>query len=794
MRGKSILVSGGAVTVLAALFAGPAYAQAAGAQNSAKSSGSDQTGEVSQEIIVTAQFRAQRLQDTPIAITAATAATLEARSQTSLLDLGNYAPNVNLKPAVSVYGNSIAAYIRGIGQVDSSFALEPGVGVYLDDVYYGTTFGAVFDLTDLDRVEVLRGPQGTLAGKNSLGGAIKLYSKRAGSEEGGFVEATYGRFNRIDIRASAGFTIAKGLYARISGVSKHADGYLTNLDYGCVHPGQGIAASPKVGGNCKSGTEGGTDVKAIRAQLRYAPDSSPLEINLAADVSKDDSQAVATKLLFANNPGVRSYDPSNPAGGVPFDSRFITASNSYTSYATYNNGGNYTARGRNFSIVPGSFTVPPINTTKGYGISGTIDYELSPDLRLKSITAFRSVSGQFGVDADGSPLDVFSQSWDLKHEQFTQELRLSGKSRILDYTVGGFYYSADDHIRSRVAYPTLLIDVLSDDPVKNRSISAFAHVELHPSDNLTVLGGIRYTHDKKTYTFGRRNPDGTIPSPTGAVNAGVAGLDGVSATSKGERVDYRVGLSYRWSEALMTYAQVSTGYKGGGINPRPLVPDQVTTFNPETLIAYEAGFKSDLLDRALQVNGAFFYNDYKNMQLTLFQCPTSSFSSCAMPANAGNAHIKGAELEVTLTPVAGLAINGSVGYLDFHYTQVNRATGVSLAMKPPLLSDWQASGGIQYAAAFSGGTITPRLDWTYQSSSYYQAVNNSYNFLPGRSLFNLRVTYESPDKNWTLSGSVTNLFNKFYFVGLNDQVAGRGLANGVVGHPREWAVTLRRRF
>ncbi|MDE3116733.1 MAG: TonB-dependent receptor plug domain-containing protein, partial [Pseudomonadota bacterium] len=334
---------------LALLASSSAQAQT---QVAAASQGNDAI----ETVVVTAQFRAQNLQNTPLAITAVTASTLAARGQTSVADLGNFTPNVNLSQSTSLYGNGISAFIRGIGQNNTSFAFEPGVGIYVDDVYYGTTFGANFDLTDLDRVEVLRGPQGTLAGKNSLGGAVKMVTKKPDAEGGGFVEATYGAYNRIDVRASADFAITKDLFARISAVSKTEDGYLTRLDYACTHPGSGLPTETH-GSGCGLGTEGGVDVKTVRAALRYAPEGSPLEINFAADFTKDDSQVPATKLTYANNPGVRSYVAGDPFGGIPFDSRFITGPHSYTSYATYSTGGNYTALGFfPTQVAPGSFS------------------------------------------------------------------------------------------------------------------------------------------------------------------------------------------------------------------------------------------------------------------------------------------------------------------------------------------------------------------------------------------------------------------------------------------------------
>jgi iron complex outermembrane receptor protein len=204
------------------------------------------------EIVVTAQFRSQRLQDTPISITAIDSALLASRNQTDLSQIAAQAPNVVLNAQGGAYGSSLGASIRGIGQFDFNPAYEPGVGMYVDDVYLATLTGGILDLLDLDRVEILRGPQGTNTGRNSIGGAIKLFSKKPTEDNSGMVEAVYGSRQRTDLRGSANFKLAEGLSARVSGVYKRQNGYVDQLDYGCVFPNnvQGIGARPGSGQNC----------------------------------------------------------------------------------------------------------------------------------------------------------------------------------------------------------------------------------------------------------------------------------------------------------------------------------------------------------------------------------------------------------------------------------------------------------------------------------------------------------------------------------------------------------------
>lgn len=757
------------------------------------------------EIIVTAQFREQRLQDTPLAITAMSAKLLEARNQTSVVDLGAFAPNVNLSQSTAINGNSITAYIRGIGQDDASFALEPGVGIYLDDVYYGTTFGAVLDLVDLERVEVLRGPQGTLAGKNSLGGAVKLFTAKPNADFGGSIEAGTGRFNRINLRGSVNVPLAEGFYARFSGTYDKHDGYFRLLDYGCANPGSGVASQTSAS-DCVIGTQGGVDVLSLRGALRYAPTGSNLDITIAGDYARNNSEPPATKLTLADHAAIapslslqdyRTYTAGNPFAGVPFDSRFLTAPDSYSSYENYAGSGNYTTIfGSPAQVAPGTFTDKPENSTETWGVTGTADLALGDDLTLKSITAYRKSSGYSVLEVDGSPISILKEGLRNSHRQFTQELRLTGKlGTLVDFTIGGFYYTAEDRAFQRIMIPVFQYDFRADDRSDNRSVAGFVNVELHPATNLNLIGGLRYTDDLKVYTFGRTNVDGSaIAGVPFTPNWLVFGLDGLGGTFSNKRWDYRVGVNYRFTDALMGYAQVSTGYKGGGINPRPFVPDQVLPFGPENVTTYEAGFKVGD-GRALSLNGTYFYNDYKDIQRTLFVCPTSASVTCSQPTNGGTGHSQGIELEANWRPLDALTLNGSVGYLDFKYDTINPLSLITLDMTAPFNSRWTASAGAQYEVGLGkAGTLTPRIDWSYQSSFYYQAVNNPFNQIPGRSLFNARLSWASPDTLWQVAASVTNLTDKFYFVGASENAANFGLATSIVGRPREWSLSIKRHF
>ena len=600
----------------AAAVAGPAAAQgvASAGANAAETTASN-NNKVG-EVVVTAQFRRQNVQQTPIAITAVNAQMLENRGETNIAQVANQAPNVSLKPQGAAFGPSLGASIRGIGQYDFDPALEPGVGLYVDDVYYPTLTGSILDLLDLDRVEILRGPQGTLAGMNSIGGAVKLYSK--------------------------------------------------------------------------------------------APDASQY---------------------------------------------------------------------------------------KGWGVSGTIDYKFNDSLSLKSITAFRGYTSDWSEDNDVSPLPLGLGVEHLAHQQLSEELRLNGNlGRLIDWTVGGFYFTQKSTYASHqdLWYPGLVLDFLGDDPVPSHTYAGFAQATWHITDKLNLTGGIRYTDEAKDYTYVRLNRDGSS-------NLIVGPRNGITGHYAGTHVDYRADIDYQWTPDFMTYAEVSTGFKGGGVNPRPFVPAQVQPFGPETVTAYEVGLKSQWLDRHVQLNLAAFYNKYDAIQLTLLSCPQfGGPGPCALPVNGGNADVRGVEAETEIHPFGGLQIDGSASYLKFGYlaSSLNPSTGILPSMSTPYTPKWKWSAGVQYAFdVMDKGSLIPRVDVAYQDSVYSNAVNGPLNQIPAYTVANARLTWRAATGGWEAALEVTNFTNKLYYLTTFDLTgAGGGSVSGEPAMPREWSVSLKKSF
>ncbi len=759
---------------------------AASPPGSKKSNSADQI----QEVVVTAQFRRQLAQKTPLALTAVDADMLRQRGQTSVVQLENEVPNLTLKPQGASFGPSIVASIRGIGQDDFNPELEPGVGMYIDDVYYGTMTAVDFDLLDLDRVEVLRGPQGILAGMNSIGGAIKLYSQQPTGSNQGFAQVSYGNYDHVGARGDFDIALVPArLFMRVSAATEHQRGYVTRVDYGCSHPDSGFANMAGAG-SCTLGYEGGTDFTGGRVMLRWIA-SDNLEVHLEADGSNSDTENPATTLLYAHN-----TNPNVEVNGTPYDSRFIP-SDPYVNYASF-----YMPGG----TVGGVQTQPLIGQDQQIlhdgGVAATVDWSLGNGLSLKSISAYRRYTADWAEDPSLSPENIYVGLEHLEHRQLSQEVRLNGGffGNAVEYTLGGFYFDQDTDYDSHedLRYVSPLYDFLGSNEDNARSQAGFAHAVWHLTRKLSLAGGVRYSSFENDSHFGRLNPDGTPSTVLGSLN-------GVTGSYSGTHWDYRANVSFNWTQNVMTYAQVSTGFRGGGVNPRPFIASQVQPFGPETLTAYEVGLKSTLFDHHMLLNGALFYSVYNDIQLTLLSCPQYSPSAgfpCALPENAGDADIKGAELETQIYPVYGLQLDSSISYLKFSYTSINpqaggptEPAGVQMYMTSPYTPTWKWSAGVQYAINIgAAGTLIPRLDAAYQSSLYTAAVNASLNEIHPYTLLNARLAWDPLQGNWEVALEAKNVTNRLYYLTVFQGAAAGGFVYGQPGPPREWTITVSKQF
>ena len=823
------------------------------------------TGDQLQEVVVTAQYREQKLQDTPIAITAITDTQIAAMGAVSLEDIAHTAPSVNFRVQSPAFGDSISAFIRGFGQADFDPAFEPGVGLYVDDVYYPRLTGANLDLLDVERVEILRGPQGTLYGRNSEGGAIRFVSKMPTGADDGYVEGTYGSYNQIRLRAAADFGLGNGFSARLSGTFNHQDGYVDTYSYGCLYPASGIPA-PGGGTKCLQYKDGDTGYEALRGILRYNPNNS-VDIKLSADYSHSARNNGAEILLYGSNANPNTFAP-NGGAGIPLSSQFYCGKWC-----------NYTTLGQSAApFIAG--VIPPINglpmpAVQGqqqnildmYDASLNMDFRFSDTIRLDSITGYRNWKNSFSADGDLSPAQTQYGNDQLTDWFWSQELRLS-----VDFTkeirgvIGGYYsdeqttyYTLQDIRYVATGQPTsgpgactlpvptcplFPLQFIGNDPVKTSSKAVYGSLFWDITDALHVSGGARYTKDNKSYTYYRYNLDGTTingfldpvgaaygPGYDGPNTLGIGGgpggvppppatvqsLTGRKATFNGSRTDWKANADYRFNPSFMAYASAGTGYKAGGDSPRPFNAAQAIGFGPETVTSYELGLKTNTPDQHVRFNVAAFYNDLKDAQLVLLSCPQyGGPGPCALPQNAGDAHVYGFEAEVYAN-FGALELDASGSKLHWDWQCVNpqvvgQAQGPCssdpavigrLSPNPIGFMPEQFHVGVQYGLQFNGGsTLTPRVDVTYlgplAGSDLAPAPGSPsavYGQIGGYTLTDFRLTWRNARGDLDVTAFANNLTNKYYFNSKFDLTgAGAGTITGSPGMPANFGLTIRKQF
>ncbi len=805
-----------------------------------------------QEVVVTAQYREEKLQDIPIAITAITAQQIEQQGAQRLSDVLTNAPSVAFRQQSAAFGESVTAFIRGFGQADFDPAFEPGVGLYIDDVYYPRLTGANFDLMDVERVEVLRGPQGTLEGRNSEGGAIRFVTKKPTGDGDGYVTATYGTRNLLQLRGAADFKLTDTLFARIAGTFANQDGYVDVFNYDCAHPQPFPAPPPSSGGTkCEQYSLGDVGYRALRAALRFLP-SDRFDALLSADYIHDAHNNGAEVLLYGENANPNVNAPN----GLPLTASSGFLCGRWCNYTTLGNAaGSYVA-----GLIPPLNGLPlpatsgqQLNVFDAYDFALNLNIGITDAVKLNSITGYHNWTNSFSIDGDLSPAQTQFGNNILDHWFWSEELRLNVDfSKSVRGTVGGYYsdekttyYTLQDirYVAIGVPGPVCAaigglptptcpifpLQFIGNDPVKTTSKAAFGTLIWDVTDALSLTGGVRYTKDYKSYTYYRFNLDGVtinpFVDPVGAANgAGYNGPNGTALTGRqavfeGNRTDWHFSADYRFNPAVMAYASAGTGYKAGGVGPRPFNAEQARPFGPEKLTSYELGLKTDLFDRHLRFNTAVFYNDFTDAQLVLLSCPQyGGPGPCALPQNAGNAHVWGVEAEIFAISAGGLQFDLSGSYLHWDWqcvdpqvvpTPVPGASGCSsdpavinqLAGTPIGFIQQQGHVGIQYEFRLgNGSTLTPRFDAAYQGPQ--NGTNNSpvpgspsdlYGRVGGFTVANARLIWTNPKKDLQATLEATNVFNHYYYYGKFDLTgAGSGTITGSPGPPLGWALTMKK--
>jgi len=764
-------------------------------QDTAIAQDKNASGLVLEDIIVTARKREESLQDTPIAITALSGMELERLRVSDITDIAAYAPNVDISfsPNGAGGGGNSQITIRGVGQTDFLITTDPAVGVYLDGVYFARSTGGVLDVVGLSQVEVLRGPQGTLFGRNTIGGAISLTSTRPSDTVSGYGEITLGSLHRIDVSGGFDLPLIKDkLLSNFVFLSKNADGYSKRLI-----TGEDLGNQNSV---------------SARATFLYTP-ASNIEIFVATDYSRAREHAAASTSIGKFNGGAGLVGLYNFAVDVPsfLGTAAITNPDTGNIYTT-----NATGPNRNDSDV--------------WGLSATVSWEIRDNLTFKSITAYRGQHVIFGRDGDNSPLTIRETNNDGDQTQFSQEIQFLGAALEgrLNWVSGLFYFNekAKDFNKVRLvkglygalealpstlacrnpatapppclANPFFLSGIVPGGPnnvannaldlefdtlsrITNKSYAAFFHGTYDISEKLSVTAGARYTHDAKDfYTFQKR------------INSGAIIID---AKSRGSFNAFspKLGIEFRPNDDLMTYASYSRGFKAGGFNGRPLDTKELTTFNPEKLDAYEVGFKVDLLGKRLRTNISAFYNKYKDIQLTaIVQAPDGSLVVTVDNAAAGK--IKGVEAEFQAVIASNFDLFGAVSYLDTQYTDIGNATTITkngIFVKSP---KWTANVVARYTAQLKDwGQMVFQGQWSYKDKVFNDVQNSPEISQGAYSIFNASISLEPQGDIWRLTLFGKNLFNQAYIV--NGVTGGPfGMAEAVVGRPREWGVALKANF
>lgn len=664
-----------------------------------------------EEVIVTAQKREERLQDVPIAISVLTSDYLESRDLTSIDRLSTLAPGFKIEQT----NNSTFSILsmRGKSSLGTSLFNEPSVGLYIDGVYIPKAQGSVFDIADLERIEVLRGPQGTLYGRNTLAGAVNLITKAPSGSLGGSIDLSYGNHDYWRARGILNLPQVGVFSAKLSGLIARRDGFVDIVD----NPYPDVAtAGPRIGDEARS-----LDSKTAAFQLRAEPNER-LTLDYRFDWSVVDQVPPLSQLVGVAPGGI--FDPNSPAYDAPFVGGTTFPADLYVA-----------SRRR---VDRASLDRDTREYAKNTAHALTASLELPGLGELKSISAYRDMRLEDRLDLDGTPLPLAHTQRETDYKAFSQELQLAGDYARGKYTIGVYYFDDDGYTDNPQSYFGGLSNTDSRNGFTTESYAAYGQVDFEITDALTLTGGIRYTKEEKTVErYLQTGPSIRIDAPDGTIPA--VDFSKVSPT---------VVLAYEIAPELNVYAKYSQGYRSGGFNAdATTLADVATPFDPETVDAYEIGLKSQFFDRRLQLNIAAFWNEFDDMQLTVFRGETSATSNII---NAGQSRIRGLEAEASILPIDGLLLQLSASYIDPSYQEfLDRGINVAGNRAFPHASEYTASASIDWTAwRFAAGTLRVIADASYVSKYFtfpYALVpapgqNDAHNTeSPGRTIIDLQA-------------------------------------------------------
>lgn len=761
----------------ASMLSAPAFAQNA----------QPQASESSDEIVVTARRRAENLQDTPIAVTAITAAALEERGLASTTDLDQVAPNLQFTSYGTLTGNNSAAqvFIRGIGQTDATPAVDPGVGIYIDEVYMGRSVGGAMDFRDIASVQVLRGPQGTLFGRNTIGGAVLITTNAPGEGAGNTLRLGVGEDNMYEGFAAFDIPLAQNWAARASLGFRQRDGYVTRAF-------DGVDLGDE---NTYSG----------QAALRWTPTT---DVTLTGRVDYANEDENGSPFVFrAMNPAALFVGAASIAAGCPNILDGLPPPVLVGPLDDDRCGNNAQALGS--STNGGTF--PASSSLENFGVSLVAEWELNDAVTLKSITSNRQLEWDGSRDADNTPLLILHTSYASESEQFSQELQASFDLGRLQGVLGAYYFdeTTNDRVLVYLGNPGTSYDTQRVE-LGTEAWAAFTEWSFDLTDNLSISAGVRHTDEEKSLQGTMFNVAGAA-TPEPAPPAGLCPFGGAPPTQTGclfitrdpftqsfNSTTGSASIQYRWNEALMTYASWSQGFKSGGFNQRynNAPPGNAPIgFDAETAETYELGFKSNPAP-GLRINGAIFSTEYDNIQMTY------RLGVVPLLFNAGVATIDGAELELAWSPTARLSIDASLGYLDDGFDSITDpppfgpvvpTSVATLSSTLPFTPEWQASLGIGYEFALSDNlSLTPRVDVSYTDQQYFDAGNSpEIAQLDTVTLVNGSLVLANEASRWRLALRGDNLTDELYPVaGTSSLTTSSGYAEIIYARPRSFSLSF----
>ncbi len=739
---KRLLIT---TTLCGGVFFSPASALAAA---------DDQAGFELEEIIVTARKRTESLQDTPVSVTAFSANTIESMSLSSLKELGQFTPNMTFSVSGNSGNNSSLVFIRGIGQPGTTVFWDTGVGIYVDGVFMARMQGIDLDLMDLERVEVLRGPQGTLFGKNTIGGAINIVSSRPDSSEfSGKAEVTYGQYDRMDGKIALNIPVIEDKLAiSLAGATRNRDGF-------------GIRINKDTGE--KLDETGDRNRLSGRAKIALKA-SENLDVLFSFDVSRVREKNAVRDLKIVGTPvlvGLLNMfvDPDYNSAN------FVTASR----YENYADG-------------------PNINNLDTWGVSLTLDWNLG-GATFKSISAYRDMESLNGTDPDGSPYTIISLMQDMEQTQFSQEFQLSGLSFDDRFNwVAGLYYFEESGFNSDLLgvyselYSAIGLDIsfTRDIWADSKSYAVYGQGTFAVTENFDITAGLRYSYEEKKVARVR------VAHVTGNISVPKDGReDDFQALSP------KISLDYNWTDDVMTYVSVARGFKSGGLNGDSFDDFTFTTFDPEYVWTYEAGLRSEFLDHRLRINASAFYSDYTNIQFSVNRGDPDTGRSVAVVDNAGKAEMKGFEIEIVAMPVERLMLSASLGHIDAKYTELDSGLPITLDTDFIKTPGWSLALSGKYSIPLGdAGEMVWHVDWATKSDIQHDILSSPLLLQEAYSIMNARLTFQSADEKWAVSVFGTNITDTKYIVAGSVFTTSLGFAEVIWARPREWGISFKYNF